>query len=289
MTDTAFPFTDALGSHNADLPTILTEPLQHGALMQLVSKTLNAFSSTLVRVHDLIQAEEMSEQIVIVAVYVAVGPFFVEGGRASSDGKGKAKAWLTLASLKSLRMASLNLLRTLFAKYPKQRHWIVEEVLSMLSRVPDLKQKHFKLRNGRSIHSVSALLLHLIQSAAHGIRGSLAAGLQKLSQPSATQDQAEDLQMDQPDVAEAKCLLCQKQVNAAIESAAQTANAVASFLFSKSFSAKASENNYKQLLETLIADTLAVFDLAEWPAAGFLLNVCLRKMASRRTFARERV
>ena len=60
----------------------------------------------------------------------------------------------------------------LFAKHEDQRQWIIEEVMSSLIKLPDLKKnrKQFRLHNGKSIHTVSALLLQLVQGCSHGVR-----------------------------------------------------------------------------------------------------------------------
>jgi cohesin loading factor subunit SCC2 len=60
----------------------------------------------------------------------------------------------------------------IFANHEDQRSWIIEEILSSLIKLSDTKQKagQFRLRDGRSIRTVSALLLQLVQTSAHDVR-----------------------------------------------------------------------------------------------------------------------
>lgn len=119
------------------------------------------------------KTKDLPEHLLIITVYIAIGPFFVDLAVGELTGKGKAKALESTSSgsiaLKALRLNALALLRTVYAKYETQRQWIVEEILTSLASVPDIKHKSYKLRNGKAIHTVSALLLHLTQSAAHNI------------------------------------------------------------------------------------------------------------------------
>jgi len=76
----------------------------------------------------------------------------------------------------------------IFANHEDQRSWIIEEILTSLIQLSDTKQKagQFRyvnntrsykknltfcsLRDGRSIKTVSALLLQLVQTSAHDVR-----------------------------------------------------------------------------------------------------------------------
>lgn len=87
-------------------------------------------------------------------------------------------------------------MRQIFGRHENQRSWIVQEVLISLIKLPDIKksQKQFqyvsfscatrssvadvfvlvrRLRDGRAIHIVSALLLQLIQSCTYGVRSEI--------------------------------------------------------------------------------------------------------------------
>lgn len=126
----------------------------------------------------------LSDSIMISAVYLSIGPFFVvepepgtgggssEGAKASAKGRSAMNAVGGPATMKGLRLPALNLLRNIFAKHSDQRQWIIEEILTSLIKLPDMKKtrRQFGLGNGQSIHSVTALLLQLVQTATHGLR-----------------------------------------------------------------------------------------------------------------------
>lgn len=88
----------------------------------------------------------------------------------------------------------------IFGRHDEQRDWILKEILTSLVKLSDLKkaQKDFKcvlsallssaassiqdslrLRDGRAIHIVSALLMHLVQSSTHGVREQIERGRNK--------------------------------------------------------------------------------------------------------------
>lgn len=85
---------------------------------RLVSEIFHAISAIIPRVNDLMSADSLSmpEAIVIQAVYVAIGPFFVvEGG---NDVKGKDKkgnavlSTLGSSAMRGLRLDALGLIRS---------------------------------------------------------------------------------------------------------------------------------------------------------------------------------
>lgn len=111
----------------------------------------------------------MSDAIVIQIVYIAIGPFFVvEGSTVKAGGKDKTNTVLAAlggsAALRGLRLASLSLIRSVsnpifvirpplksappqvFEANPEQRSWIIDEILTSLIKLPDLKQRAGQFR-----------------------------------------------------------------------------------------------------------------------------------------------
>ena len=88
-------------------------------LRRLLSEIFQAVSSILPRINDLICADTMamSESIIIQAVYIAIGPFFVV--EAETEGKGKKStaasnviAALGGSAMRGLRLDALSLIRS---------------------------------------------------------------------------------------------------------------------------------------------------------------------------------
>ena len=85
---------------------------------RLLAETFHALSSILPRITQLVCAETMamSESIIIQAVYIAIGPFFVAD--ATTDGKGREKKdnavlnTLGPSAMRGLRLEALSLIRS---------------------------------------------------------------------------------------------------------------------------------------------------------------------------------
>lgn len=76
-----------------------------------------------------------------------------------TTGKGEAR------TMSELRLSCVAFVRSLYAQYPEQRSWILEEILSSLIHIPDVRagRKVYMLSNGLTIHPTNALLVQLIQ------------------------------------------------------------------------------------------------------------------------------
>lgn len=138
---------------------------------------LSLYPSILPRVTALLKVEDMPEAILIKAVYISIGPFFVDlqqqesttSSRSRAKGKAKEVTSPGFVALKTIRLAAFALIRVVYARYSAQRQWIVEEILTSLTQMPDKKKKAYVLKNGKCIQTVSALLFHLVQSTAHHV------------------------------------------------------------------------------------------------------------------------
>ena len=122
LTKILYPFVEASPA-DAQLSALLRELIQLSTspgsiLRQLLNEIFQAVSSILHRINDLICADTMamSESIIIQAVYIAIGPFFVvEGG---NDGKAKDKKssavlnTLGSSAMRGLRLDALSLIRS---------------------------------------------------------------------------------------------------------------------------------------------------------------------------------
>ncbi|WWC57550.1 uncharacterized protein I303_100082 [Kwoniella dejecticola CBS 10117] len=213
-----------------------------------------------------------SDSLVIQAVYLAIGPLFVneptvkrsKKDLASRDGGGV---------MKGLKMEALGCLRGTFARYEDQRQWIVEEILSSLVRIPEQNhaQNKFELTNGKSIHTISALLLQLIQASAYGT-------IERIRKLHAAAAEAEMMGINDTKVnlAEEETRLCTNAIDGALKSA----RIVAGYLVQKSTSTKATktshDTDYKAILDLFLRNLMLVLYRPEWPAASIYLTVFTR-------------
>ncbi|PPR07277.1 hypothetical protein CVT26_012437 [Gymnopilus dilepis] len=282
---------------------------------RLLSELFQALSAVIPRINNLINAEAvaMSDSIIIQAVYIAIGPFFVAdgggGGGAGGDGegkKGKEKGGekgesvviktLGRSAMRGVRLDALALIRSIFAIHEDQRSWIIEEILTSLIKLNDTKQKagQFRLRDGRSIRTVSALLLQLVQTSAHDVR----IGAKKLEksrrenamertmrrQDSFSESQGQGQQGDgEPFLDE----IDQEELRlyaTSLDSATKAAKTIILFLTQRSGKGKATKNSneaeYRAIFDNLIDDLLVVLFWPEWPAAGVVLSIASKFMVS---------
>lgn len=102
--------------------------------------------------------QQLDDQTIIPLVY-AIIPIYFEQGQAVNGG----------VSLNSLLPSATDILTSIFSRYDSHRSFIIEEIVSNISRISHLSKRavpRCRLSNGRgSVAMTSALLFQLIQSA----------------------------------------------------------------------------------------------------------------------------
>ncbi|KAF9457433.1 hypothetical protein BDZ94DRAFT_1326256 [Collybia nuda] len=310
LTKIVYPFVEAsaeLAGQGAGFSLVISPVLQYlvrqgsasaQAHRQQLGETFRAISAVLPKISTLISAENvaMSDTIIIQAVYIAIGPFFVvDAGGDGDSAKGKKdnvvlKTFGTSA-MRGLRLDALSLIRTIFANHVDQRSWIIEEILSSLIKLSDTKQKagQFRLRDGRSIRTVSALLLQLVQTSAHDVRIE-ARKIDKARQNKFALRRQESLTENQGNPTSPEPFLDDNDMDenrlygSALESATKAAKTIILFLNQRSGKGKATKNSneaeYRTIFDNLISDLLVVLYWPEWPAASLLLSIACKFMVS---------
>nr|CDI55652.1 related to proline-rich protein required for meiotic chromosome condensation and synapsis [Melanopsichium pennsylvanicum 4] len=300
-----------------DEPTVSIGIICRNTLADLFAHLCSAlfFVQRMVRMPSI----ALSDSIVISAVYLALGPFFVlepeaaSGGASSESAKIAARGRSALLSLggansmKTLRLPALNLLRSIFAKAPDQRQWMVEEILTSLTKLTDMKKirRQYSLRNGKGIHSINALLLQLIQAASHGVASYARSTADRLSRgkdgPNGDENgngidmidaQADPERMqtlevvieafnasndpNTKDAREAEIAIWKR----GLEGANASARSIAGYLMQRIGQTKVAkssqEMSYAYVIESLIQDLLSALFLPEWPAAALMLSAFCR-------------
>ncbi|PWN29029.1 hypothetical protein BDZ90DRAFT_278424 [Jaminaea rosea] len=257
----------------------------------------------------------LSESIILGAIYAGMGPFFAiepdmltgtsEAAKANARGR---KAMETLApgmtggvAMKSLRLPALNLLRNVFARHPDQRQWIIEELLTSLTRLPDMKKnrRHHSLRNGKSINSITALLLQLVQTTADGDRVSpskdgsavgadaaleVAMAARQREEEAAHEAEEEETRSSPSGSSAARSDYDLAFSRKALEGPMQASRAIATFLMGKVSQAKvvksSTDFSYASVIENLVSDLLTTVFLPEWPASILLLSSFCRSFSN---------
>ncbi|KAH8915687.1 ARM repeat-containing protein [Atractiella rhizophila] len=281
LEDVVYPFVEA---SNTERHPALDQPIKRSASAKSLADILQAISSIIPSLTTLLTTQEMSEEIVVPAVFIAIGPFFVES--AAPGTKTKTKEPFGATALRSIRLSALLLLRTIYSKREDQRQLIMEEILGSLIKLPDPRKGkgQFRLRNGRSIHTVSALLLHLVQTCSPDVFPSLKRTFEKPAQEEVGADTTPTKSKQIPLVNEDQLMhtAAQKILSPVSESASRSARSIVMYLLNKSGkggkATNSNETEYRAVLDNFVADLLTVLHLPEWPAADFVLTLFCRSM-----------
>ncbi|KAJ7605513.1 hypothetical protein DFH06DRAFT_257355 [Mycena polygramma] len=295
LTKVIYPFVEA-SAGAVPGSEMLQHVLRTNSHRHILSETFQGLSAILPRLSTLVNAESvaMSDSIIIQAVYIAIGPFFVIDAGEETGKKEKENAVIRTfgkSAMRGLRLDALSLIRAIFANHDDQRDWIIEEILTSLIKLSDTKQKagQFRLRDGRSIRTVSALLLQLVQTSAHDVRIT-ASGIAKERQNKFALRRQESLSESQSQILVSEDFLDEQDkaeirlYKSGLESATRAAKKIIIFLNQRSGKGKATKNSneaeYRAIFDNLISDLLAVLYWPEYPAASLLLSIATKFMLS---------
>ncbi|KAJ1656805.1 Sister chromatid cohesion protein 2 [Dispira simplex] len=213
----------------------------------------------------LLERHDVSESVVITLGFIVIPAFFVD--------LTKTLGLLTANHLAAIRLSSLHILRTIFARYPSQRPWILEEVLTSLIKLPtgarNLRQ--YKLVDAKPIQMVTALVVQLIQSCAQVPPPPWVTHYAVAQRLKEAEEGLSSTRSAIP-VADIKEQL--NHYKSILDSASSSAGYVVKFLLSRCTKSKqANEGEYRALLENLMDDILSLLGLPEWPAAELILRI----------------
>ncbi|KAJ9123080.1 hypothetical protein QFC22_001270 [Naganishia vaughanmartiniae] len=215
------------------------------------------------------------------AIQIVFSTELPEGKDATAIVKAGVNVLGGRAGLKSFKAGAMSLLKALFPRQSsEQRDHIIEEILSSVFKLAELKkaQTHIRLRNGQSIHFISALLLELLQSCAYSVKYDIDNIRRKASLQTITTDDNESL-LPSTQAEEARVY------RKAIELIEKSSFAVANYMLRKSTvvstgrgGRSVSDNDYRALFETYLQNQLTVLYMPEWPVAALSLAVTAKLM-----------
>ncbi|KAJ1967681.1 Sister chromatid cohesion protein 2 [Dispira parvispora] len=213
----------------------------------------------------LLERHDVSESVVITLGFIVIPAFFVD--------LAKTLGLLTANHLAALRLSSLHILRTIFSRYPSQRPWILEEVLTSLIKLPtgarNLRQ--YKLTDAKPIQMVTALVVQLIQSCS---QVPLPSWVTHYAVAQRLKEAEEGLNSPRSAIPVADINEQQNHYKSILDAASSSAGYVVKFLLSRCTKSKqANEGEYRALLENFMDDVLSLLGLPEWPAAELILRI----------------
>lgn len=222
----------------------------------------------------------LPEPLIVKAVYVCMKSLFASEILGDKD----VTAALTpnfdevlggKSGVSALRRSTMNLLQALFAQNAEQRDWIVEEVLAALVKLSDVRrqQNQYRLKDGRHIHVLSALLLELVQSCGVNVEQ------HQLLINEGSSPTTEDAAPVPPTNVMHTTFAASTQ---AVDKANKVAMMISRHLLQKATSSSnartkvVAEAEFKAILNVFVQDQLTVLYLPEWPAAALSLTMMTR-------------
>ncbi|KAI9756051.1 MAG: hypothetical protein M4579_004021 [Chaenotheca gracillima] len=259
---------------------------------------VNQSSRVLQLLANLIVKEEVSDGAVTTVEFVSSGLIFVENAHNEKE------SVLGVQWFERLRVAAMDSLAKIFSKYPDQRSFIFDEILTSLERLPVSRQsaRQFRLIEGNNIQLVSALIMRLIQASAAYVE------LAETMKSKRTLRISEHVTDDQSDsdsgegeaedaVGKGRAGQTRKQeartdqsVNESLgelkdaaqpllDSAQKNAHYVTQFLVSRALkSTKTGDDPYRVLLDIFVEDFISALPSTDWPASELLLRSLLTSM-----------
>jgi len=257
-------------------------------LSQLVFDT-NKVMALLVK---LLAKIEMAEIIITGIEFFAIPLLFVENAHNEKE------SVLGVQKFENLRRTSMDQISIIFSRYPDQRSFLLNEVLTSLQRLP-VNEKHarqYKLPEGKTIMLVSALIMQLVQISAKHSTAATEKPFHK-AKPTTMRDHEHESGSSDEESAESTPAPAKynksdrfegsddphdnttlqhlsKDANFLVDNATKSAQFVTSFLVQRaSNTAKSSESPHRQHLDIFVQDLIAVLGIPEWPAAELLLRM----------------
>ena len=215
-------------------------------------------------------AETVSQESIInVLQFLSIEAIFLE-----NQGKDK-EAIISNQEIENLRVISMGILRQVFASYPEQRNFILDEVLTSLAKLPANRQqaRHFKLLDGKSIQLVSALMMRLVQACGACFNSRM---IDNVAHEAMLMGNDEDIDSVRQ---KKRVELCAEEWKSAANAAQHSATYIVTYLTSRALQTTKntpSDSPFKALLDIFTEDFLTVLTAPEWPAGELLLR-CLVK------------
>ncbi|KAI5785554.1 sister chromatid cohesion C-terminus-domain-containing protein [Peziza echinospora] len=231
----------------------------------------------------LIASEDIPETAVTTMEFLAKDIIFIDNAVNEKDSA------LGSQKVERFRVAAMDILAKIFARYEDQRTFIFDEILTSLEKLPVNRQsaRQFKLvEGGKNIQLVSALMITLVQTSATynppkssrsidvvGEDGELTYNGDRKSR-----DANMDYEFDESNPQKAIDKLSSLCGNLQ-DTARANAKYLVHYLVQRAMrSTKTGDAPYRHLMDIFTEDFLAVLQSPEWPGADLLLEQILRSM-----------
>lgn len=259
---------------------------------KVISQLLFDASRVMALLAKLLSKVEIAETIITGIEFFAFPLLFAENAHSEKE------SVLGIQRFESLRHTAMDMIATIFSRYPGQRLFLFDEILSSLQKLPVTRQhaRHFKLADGPSIQLVSALIMRLVQTSATRSIGIIKKAPKRrlLSSEDEQRSEFESSQEVRSKVADnveksgesdtsennehssqhSTMQRLGKDASSRLDNAAKSAQYVVKYLVQRATTAtKTGDQPHRQLLEFFLQDFITVLGLPEWPVAELLLQI----------------
>lgn len=249
---------------------------------KILGGLLHEITSVFALLSKLLAMEEVTEGTITTMEFIAVSVIFIENASNEKD------SVFGVQKVERFRVAAMDVLAKIFARYPDQRTFIFDEILTSLEKLPVNRQsaRQFKLVEGKNIQLVSALIMRLVQTSGT-YQG------RKRKQGLVTDEDGEViLEKDEEEIQESgEGIEGVDRMNAVdrlhmmsnplLDSAQKNAAYVVNFLVQRAMkSTKTGDQPYRVLMDIFTEDFIAVLGSPEWPGAELLLRSILGSMCT---------
>lgn len=249
---------------------------------------------------EILDKVDIAEEIVTAMEFLAIRILFVENALTEKE------SILGIQKYEGLRRTAMDIISGVFSRYPEQRAFIFDEILTSFQKLPTKASnaRQFKLSDSTSIQLMSALIMRLIQtSAAPSQRFTKVAKIQNTSsrkkknyrpgssdteggsssdaaaKPDESDTSSDDAPIDKAGKEQNGRLA--KEANALNDSAAKDAQYVIRYLVQRAMTAsKTGDQPHRHLLDMFAEDLISLLGNPEWPAAELLLRALMVSMIS---------
>ncbi|TPX26338.1 Sister chromatid cohesion protein 2 [Coccidioides immitis] len=250
------------------------------AQKQVISNVIHQTKRVLSRLAVFLSNVDLAEGPITAIEFLAARLIFVEN--APND----KESAIGVQKYEASRRAAMDVLAKIFAKYPEQRPFILDEILVSLEKLPSNRQsaRQFKLIDGKSIQLLSALVIQLVQTTAlqqTSSRLTVAKGSLQKATNSLDESDEED-EEDSNNGSERKTSPIKQlsnQVELLYDNAIHSAQYVTKFIVQRAMtSTKSGDQPYRNLLDIFTEDLISVLGSTDWPGAELILRVLASQM-----------
>lgn len=231
---------------------------------------------------NFVSSVDLAEDTITAIEFLIVKLIFVENAHNDKESA------LGFQRYESVRRSAMDVIAKIFAKYPDQRSFILDEILISLEKLPSTRQsaRQFKLIDGKHIQLLSALVIQLVQTTALQKDPSSRKSKRKpRSSRKANVDLEESSEEEEESDSEdghGSVLPLDRlsgQIEPLFDNAVRSAQYITRFIVQRAMtSTKTGDQPYRNLLDLFTEDLINVLGSPDWPGAELLLRVLASQM-----------